>query len=92
MSATAHGIYPIIEIAKTQQVVYNGGLCKVGHPHGGKLKCTSTGVVMARYVFDPPGTIRAIKISVPDEWGVDRIGEIYQSGTTIPMQNIIIGY
>jgi len=92
--------YPyILEIARTTDVSYTDGAFKLKPagfllPGGFKIKCKTTGVLKVQYLGDADDRIVDLTITENDIhlWLSDRLVKIVESGTTIPAENILIGW
>ena len=95
INKNSNGNENILEISKTAVPVFTSGFYKSivdKAPQGGKVKCSSTGDLSVHYVGDAAGTYRTLTVVDANVWLSDRIDEIQEAGTTVPIANILFGW
>lgn len=87
-----HGNYPILEIFKTQPVIFTNGIAKTKASNGAKIKCTTSGTLQVRYAGNDAGKFETLEVIDPKTWLPDRIVEIKEAGSTLTASQITFGW
>ena len=82
----------IFQPSKTDVPVFTAGSYQVPSQYGGILKSSEAGTVSVRYLSDPEGTYRKLRVSNDEQWLPDVIAEIREhADTTVDVANLLIG-
>jgi len=89
-----HNKEALIEIVKSKAVSYTGGEAdfSLENVNGVKIKASSTGVVEAQLAGNDSGDWELINIDISNQYSDERVLKVRESGTTIPVADLRIGY